>query len=416
MALSFKSYNHPTLIEVPIPYSVVGVSYDALETDEITGLPKRDYTARVDMVCQQDGTRLRIPLSMNSIQATLGIECRRASESTIANLRENQDDLRERLAFVETIRKNQASMILAKKDEILKLETLTHQLESKISQLEFSNNSYIKKAEDDRKEIHRLEGVCCKWYGEVGQQATKIAELQTSGAAKERDEYSKALQAKEAQYEKTIRGTRDSLLAVATEAGKLNKANALLSAQLNSNQSHLQTKFEQATKEAKKWKETATIRAAEIDRLANLVIQRTNERNEALGKPEQVSPYPEATITFGNSAPIPVQDLKIAAGKSMVTKPSAQLKELPAVTAAFKWDQGWGLPATIAGPTLVDRVSTLEAQVEKLEKPAKQQYRLLDPKEKVEKGDEFRQNDRWIESSLAGMPQQYGVTYRRKVQ
>jgi hypothetical protein len=301
------------------------------------------------------------------------------------------------------------------------LQTIQN-LEAKISQLEFSNNSYIKKAEDDRKEIKRLEEVCRKWYAEVQQRDATIKSTRDSLLAFSTESETRGREIQ--RLEKEIVGWCAGMQVDKTTIRNLKTELDLKKGQIHQMEKtimptyeHMKTKFEQATKEAKKWKETATTRANEIDRLANLVIQRTNERNVALGKPEQAAPYPGATITFGNSEPIPVKDLKITAGKATVAKPSAQLKELPTVTATFKWDQGWGLPATIAGPTLVDRVSTLEAKVEKLEKPAVQQYRLLDPSEIVAEGDEWyvRDSDSWRLTTCAGSTQQTKTVYRRKM-
>jgi hypothetical protein len=408
-------------------YHLTGVIYPDLQ-DKCKATPQP--SAQCTFQCAEQPNAFTMPVSISSLAIFRDKDQKQIAmlESVIeAGKRLNEVRSQEIDRLWGIIGRNQTEATTLQKacadwcDKTLRLRVKVSTLEDQLAAKEKEVEAYAKSVD----ELEELQAVHIK---ELDYLAERIVELRTSGSAKERDEYSKALDAKTKQYESTIKSTRDSLLAYATAADKLANEVAELktkastaglkhSLEMSSQDNrlrHMCTKFEQATKEAKKWKETATTRAKEIERLANLVIERTNERNLLSGK-GIVEPYKTGpTITFGNATDLEIPKFKTKASESLKT---LDLRNAPTLTAHVKWDTGFGLLASIAGPTLGDRVATLEAKVEKLEKDDMQGYRELGPHERVQDGDQYynKFTESWNSSWLAGPEQQVNTRYRRKV-
>ena len=242
-----------------------------------------------------------------------------------------------------------------KDQKITKLENQAKKDVTTIKMLETVVEVWHQDSDSKQLEIKRLEKVCVdhaadaqhysqKYAGcmtqlketEQARDALKnrVRELETTGMAKERDEYSKAIQVKDREIA-NLRINQNDLI----------EAN-----------DQLHAAYEYMRTERNTWVKIANTRAKEIDRLADLAAERTKERDEAQ---KEVADWRNSKPGFSHS-----NATATSVGPLTVRHSWKQMDDAIIVQARARL----AIAAGIQGVT--DRVATLETKVAKLEKAA----------------------------------------------
>lgn len=259
---------------ISYPYAITSVVYDPMALD-INGDPAPYVNAQVSLQCLRDGTRIQLPITQASM-ALLPSPQQRALEAQAAKDAQEIKTLKAKLSVAEHSEKQWKYHSDKQASEIKRLEKLCYSYaegkddaerkwaetvgeldntKNQLKEVRVANSQLLNANSCQASKIQALESQLNLLKHQYEGKCRAVRDLQTTGSAKERDEYSKAHATKS--------------MASATEIVELQAKEC----------QRLKTKFEQATKQAGEWKQTATTRAKEIDRLAELVLQRTKERD-----------------------------------------------------------------------------------------------------------------------------------------
>lgn len=252
-------YGHTGYVEITDFYHITGVVFPEL-TDRCRATPQPE--AKVTFHNAKDGSSFTLPVSMSSL-ALLPCPQQQALEARAAKDAQEIDRLRREnkaeqalLQFTVNDWKRHSDKQAA---EVKRLETVCYEhwdakcdtekkwaaeasehdnTKNQLREVRTANSQLLNANTCQASKIQALESQLNLLKHQYEGKCQTVRELRATGSAKERDEYSKALD--------QLRAAKD-------------------------------TKVSQITKQAGEWKQTATTRAKEMDRLAELVLERTKE-------------------------------------------------------------------------------------------------------------------------------------------